>query len=124
MCASILLTLVTVLGVNARANRLLENDAIRARAGSEVVSRLEKKLDDHIAETKETNRKLDALTSTTTTTTTRVTSRKPVRPPKATTTTRVAPTTTRPTTTTTKVLAPATTLPPCRFALLNICLSR
>lgn len=122
MCTSILLTLVTVLGVNARANRLLENDAIRARAGGEVVSRLEKKLDDHITETKETNRKLDA--HTTTTTTTRVTSRKPVQPPKATTTTRVAPTITRPTTTTTKVVAPTTTLPPCRFALLNICLSR
>lgn len=123
MC--VLATLILSSAINARANRLLENDAVRVRAGSETVSRLEKKLDDHIAETKETNRKLDAHTATTTTTTTpRVAPRKPVQPPKATTTTRVAPTTTRPTTTTTKVVAPATTLPPCKFALFNICLSR
>lgn len=123
MACSIFLTLVTVLGVNARANRIIENEGIRARSGEIVVSRLEGKLDRHIDQTEENGRKLDILLAgTTTTTTTRTGSRTPVTRLRATTTTRVAPTTTRPSTTTTTFVAPTTTSPPCKLSLLNVCL--
>lgn len=120
-------TLVLASAINARANRIIENDAIRAREGGQIVTRLEGKLDGGIAVVEDNSRKLDALLTTTTATTTvapRTTATRPRTTPTA--TTRPTPPTTavRPTTTTTKVLAPATTLPPCKFALLNICLSR
>jgi hypothetical protein len=123
LAVCVVMTLVLASGINARANRIIENDAIRARAGEQTVTRLENKLDGGLRTVEENGRKLDALTSTTTTTVApRTTTTRPRTTPTA--TTRVpAPTTTiRPTTTTTKVLAPATTLPPCRFALLNLCL--
>lgn len=124
LAVSQLVVLVLASGINARANRIIENDAVRARQGGQTVTRLEGKLDDHVSETHELNRKLDALTTTTTTTTARTAVRRPT-PPRTTTTRPTTPTTTvRPTTTTTRVVAPTTTLPPCRFALLNLCLLR
>lgn len=119
-------TVILASAINARANRIIENDAVRAREGGRVVTRLEGKLDEHITETKETNRKLDVLTTTTmvasattsvpkrTTPTTRR-STPTTRPTTTTTTVRPTTTTTRPTTTTTR---------PCSFALLNLCLAR
>lgn len=124
LAACVVMTLVLASGINARANRIIANDAERARTGAVVVGRLEGKLDAHAATAEANGRKLDALTSTTTTT---VAPRTPVTRPRTTptaTTRPTAPTTTirPPTTTTTKVVEPSTTLPPCRFALLNLCL--
>jgi len=122
---SVIATLVIASAINARANRIIENDAIRARAGAEVVERLEGKLDAHIEQSESNGRKLDTLLSTTTTTRPRTTAT--TRPRSTPTTARPTPsptTTVRPSPPSTNVVAPTTTLPPCSFALLNLCLAR
>jgi hypothetical protein len=124
LVACIVMTLVLASGINARANQILENEAVRARAGALTVSRLEDKLDAHVSETESNARKLDALLATTTT----VPSRRPTTTVRrATSTTRPVPTTVRPappTTATTRPVPTTTTVPPCQFALLNLCVIR
>ena len=130
LAVSQIVTLVLASGINARANRIIENDAIRAREGGRVVERLEGKLDQHVTQSKENGRKLDEIKTAvaTTTTTTKVVAAAKVE--RSTTSTRtsvpttVATATTLPRTVVPTTFAPATTLPPCRFALLNICLAR
>jgi hypothetical protein len=122
LAGAILMTLLLALGINARANRLVDTDAARATTSGQTVSRLEGKLDAHIAT-------LDAHVATTTTVTTTLprgrgratgTTAPPRRmptpsPPRATTTTRPPAPPPPSTTPTTR---------PCSLALLNLCLAR
>lgn len=65
-----IVTLIITAQINARANRLIENDAIRAREGAKVVGRLEAKLDGGISVVEDNNRKIDELRAALATTTT------------------------------------------------------
>lgn len=126
LAVCVVATLVLASAINARANRIIENDAVRARAGEAVVTRLEGKLDAHIATGDRIERKVDTLTTTS------IVASATTLPPKRTTpTTRRTPATTRPTPPTTAVRPPTTTTAPtttttkpCSFALLNLCLAR
>lgn len=125
LVACIVTTLILASGINARANRIIEGDRASRQAGVTVVERLEGKLDEHIVKTEENGRKLDALLAGTTTTTTAIsrtqtatTAPKKVVAAASTSSTSTTTTTIRRPTTTT------TTLPPCRFALLSLCLLR
>lgn len=113
----IVVTMLTALAVNARANRLVEADETRARESPIVVERLERKLDGVVADVAEI--KNTVSTTTTTTIARRTPSTGTTVRPRTTTTTRP------PTTTTTRPSPPRTSPPttrPCLLALGDLCI--
>lgn len=126
-----IVTLIITAQINARANRLLENETIRARESVKVVERLEAKLDSGISTVEDNNRKLDELrlaiesTSTTSTVPPPVTTVPravlrspipPVSPPPA-----VPPVPSR-TPPTTAYTAPIPNPQPCSLLIIVICI--
>lgn len=122
IAGAIIGTLIIVSGINARANQLVANDATRAKAGAVIVERLEGKLDAHIevmdahaAQPPPTvivnvlpassSNRGRATTSTATTTAPRPTP------------TTATPPASRP-------VLPLDEPPPCKLAVLNVCLLR